>query len=301
MSKWSKYLWFVLLGVGVGMAVVGFWVEPQSLTMKSLKVQTSRWPKTTDPITIVLLSDIHVDSLHMPPKRVRDIVKRVNAMHPDIVLLAGDYIGGDYWNTGPVRGVRKLRSDADNLLEEDGLRALDGFDAPLGVYAVMGNHDCWWSCERIRQVLGKTRVRLLENKAFRVKRAGGDIWIIGLEDEQSQRPDFSLAATGVPVNAATIVVEHNPSLFDSSSNNFPIQMSGHTHAGQVRFPFIGALFHVSRHSEDTSDGYEVIGDRILIVSRGLGESGLPVRFGAAPQIMLLSVTPGAKSTVTVLN
>ena len=299
MGKRAKYIWRGVIGLGLILALDAFWLEPQSLTVKSLAVQSPHWPQTTQPVTIVLLSDIHVDNLHMPPRRVRDIVKRVNALHPDMVLLAGDYIGGDFWNTGPVKAVRSRRSDADNLMEEDGLRALDGFDAPLGVYAVQGNHDCWWSCERVRQILGQTRVHLLENAAIRVQRQGGDIWIVGIEDRQTQKPDFPLAAATVPDGAATIVLEHNPSLFDWPSNHLPLQMSGHTHAGQVRLPIIGAPAHASRHTEDTADGFQVVGDRILIVTRGLGESGLPVRFGAAPQIMRLSVGWGTTASVRV--
>ncbi len=297
MKRRTKIVWGGVAAIGLICALVGFWFEPNSLTFLKLDVQTPHWPAKTAPVRIVLLSDIHVDHLHMTPTRVRDIVKRVNALHPDLILLAGDYIGGDFWNTGPVRGKRALRKD--NAFEEDGLRALDGFDAPLGTYAIMGNHDCWWSCERVREVLAETRVHLLENQNARIARPGGDIWIVGIEDGQTQKPDFAVASAGVPEDAATIVLEHNPGLFDWPSNHLPLQMSGHTHAGQVRLPLIGGLASVSRHSEDTADGFQVVGDRVLIVTRGLGESGLPVRFGAPPQVMQLTVHPGATAQVTV--
>ena len=283
------------------MAVFGFWIEPRSLSIKSLNVQSPAWPSSTAPLRLIVLADFHVDNLHMPPSRVRDIVRRVNDLKPDLILLAGDYIGGDFLMSGPEFGAREKRSSEANQLEEEGLKALDGFQSRLGTYAVMGNHDCWWSCTRVREVLANTHVQLLENRAILIKRPGGDVWIVGLEDGQTQAPNFALASNNVPTGAASLVLTHNPGLFDWPGNNYGVQISGHTHAGQVRFPIIGGLVHVSRHGEETANGYEIEGSRILIVTRGLGESGLPVRFNAAPQIMELTISHGPKVKVTQIN
>ncbi|MFP1130526.1 metallophosphoesterase [Asticcacaulis sp. W401b] len=246
---------------------------------------------------MAVLSDIHVDALHMPPERVRRIAEQVRALRPDVILLAGDYVGGHGLEAGPPRAARSRRSTQDNALHEEGLRALDDLNAPLGVYAVMGNHDCWWDCQRVREILADTRIHFLENQAARVIRPGGDVWIAGLEDGQTQRPDFQMATKTIPQGAATIALVHNPGLFDWASNVLPLQISGHSHVGQVRFPLIGAPVRVTRHTEDTADGWTSAGERLLIVTRGLGESGMPVRFGAPPQIMLLTISPGQHSMV----
>lgn len=285
------------LGIGAVMAVIGFWSEPRSLVVSEFEVITSGWPQDTAPLRVAVLSDIHVDAVHMPPERVHHIAEQVRALRPDVILLAGDYVGGHGLEAGPPRAARSRRSTQDNALHEEGLRALDDLNAPFGVYAVMGNHDCWWDCQRVREILADTRIHFLENQAARVVRPGGDVWIAGLEDGQTQRPDFQRATKTISQGAATIALVHNPGLFDWASNVLPLQISGHSHAGQVRFPLIGAPVRVTRHTEDTADGWTSAGERLLIVTRGLGESGLPVRFGAPPQIMLLTIRPGQHSMV----
>lgn len=274
-----------------------FWFEPESLTQTTLDVQDPAWPTGTAPLHAVLLSDFHADNVHMPPSRVRAIAARVNAMHPDVILLGGDYIGGNVFKGRREFGARPMRSAGEIALDEDGLRALGNFDAPLGVYAIMGNHDCWWDCDTVRHILAGTRVKLLENQAARLARPGGDVWIEGVEDGQTEHPDFPATAAQVPKGAASFVLTHNPGLFDWASNHAELQMSGHSHAGQVRFPLIGAPIRVCRHTEDTAKGWTVIDNRILIVTRGLGSSGIPIRFGAPPQIMVLTIHPGPVAKV----
>jgi predicted MPP superfamily phosphohydrolase len=285
----------------VVLASIAFWFEPRSMVVSEFEVTTSAWPADTKPLRVVLLSDIHVDDIHMPPERVRSIAARINALNPDVILLAGDYVGGHGLQAGPPEAARTRRSARDNQLHEDGLRVLGDLDAPLGVIAVMGNHDCWWDCVRVREILSQTSLQLLENRAVRLNRAQGDVWIIGIEDGQTQKPDFQRASLDVPQGVATIVLAHNPGLFDWDSNHMPLQLSGHSHAGQVRFPLIGAPVRITRHTEDTADGWTADGERLLIVTRGLGASGLPVRFGAAPQIMVLTIKPGSHSIVKPLN
>lgn len=298
-TKRSSWRWGLGASFGIGaiMAVVGFWFEPRSLVVSEFEVITSGWPQDTAPLRVAVLSDIHVDAVHMPPERVRRIAEQVRALRPDVILLAGDYVGGYGLEAGPPGAARSRRSTQDNALHEDGLRALADLNAPLGVYAVMGNHDCWWDCRRVREILADTRIHVLENQAARVVRPGGNVWIAGIEDGQTQRPDFQTATKTVPQGAASIALVHNPELFDWESNGLPLQISGHSHAGQVRFPLIGAPVRVTRHTEDTVDGWSSAGERLLIVTRGLGESGLPVRFGAPPQIMLLTIKPGRHSMV----
>lgn len=276
-------------------AVDAFWLEPESLTETALDVQVPAWPSATTPLHVALLSDIHADHIHMTPARIRAIAARVNALHPDVVLLAGDYIGAD----GLRRKQARLRQNRpDGAFENRGLNALGAFQAPLGTYAIMGNHDCYWDCAQVRATLTTAHVTLLENRAARLARPGGDVWIEGIEDGQTQRPDFPTTAAQVPAGAASFVLVHNPGLFDWAANHAALQLSGHTHAGQVRLPLIGAVVRMSKHTEDTAKGWTIVGDRILVVTRGLGESGLPVRFGAPPQIMILTLHPGPAARVT---
>ena len=294
MRNWGKFLFIVIAG---WMASVAFWFEPQSLTLTVLDVQAPAWPNSTAPLRVALLSDIHTDPIHMTPARVRDIVRRVNALHPDIVLLAGDYVGGD-WLTGHHKRQEDARSPADNQKLEAGLNALSGFKAPLGAYAVLGNHDCWWNCSHVAALLSANGIHVLDNQAAKVDRPGGAVWIIGMADNITQTPDYATALRGVPDDAATLTLIHEPDPFayaPAPAGN--LQLSGHTHAGQVRLPLIGAPVRNSRYQERTAKGWLVEDNRILVVTRGLGESGIPVRFNAPPQIMLLTIHPGPQARV----
>lgn len=294
----GKIIWTIAGVLLVWAAAVGFWFEPESLTLTQLDVATPSWPQSIAPLRVVLLSDLHMDTMHVPPARVRSIAARVNAMHPDVVLLAGDYIGGDVFKGRKEFGARPMRSQKEIALDEEGLRTLGAFQAKYGVYAVMGNHDCWWDCDSVRKILAGTHVQFLENKAARIARPDGDVWILGIEDGQTEHPDFPGTQAQAPKGAAAIALTHNPGLFDWASNTVGIQMSGHSHAGQVRFPLIGAPITVCRHTNDTAKGGTVIGNRVLIVTRGVGSSGIPVRFNAPPQILLVTVHPGPAAKIT---
>ena len=291
MGRWIRW---GIVAAGLWMAAVAFWFEPQSLTLTQLDVQAPAWPATTAPLRVALLSDIHTDPLHMTPARVRDIVRRVNALHPDIVLLAGDYVGGDWL----VAHRERRDSVRNNQRLEEGLNAITGFTAPLGVYAVLGNHDCWWNCAHVATILTASGIHVLDNQAEKIDRPGGAVWIIGMADNMTQTPDFTTALQGVPEGAATITLIHEPDPFawaPAPAGN--LQLSGHTHGGQVRFPLIGAPIRNSPYQEPAVKGWVLDGNRILVVTRGLGESGIPVRFNAPPQIMLLTIHPGPTAQV----
>ncbi|MEI9903148.1 MAG: metallophosphoesterase [Asticcacaulis sp.] len=167
---------------------------------------------------------------------MRAIAARVNAMHPDAIILAGDYIGGDVLKGRKEFGARPMRPAKDIALDEEGLRALGDFHAPLGVFAIMGNHDCWWDCDRTRELMQADGIHFLENQAFRIARPDGDVWILGVEDGQTQKPDFPATFAQAAPGAATITVTHNPGLFDWPSNHVPVMLAGHTHGGPGAHP-----------------------------------------------------------------
>lgn len=285
--------------VAAMLANVAFWREPRSVTVALVEVRTPAWPADAAPVRIALLSDFHVDDVHMSADRIRKLATTTAALDPDIVLLAGDYVGGLLEESGRG-GARSQRTAEANRVVEAGLSALTTFKARQGVFAVIGNHDCWWDCRRVAAVLDAGGVKVLQNANARVARPGGDVWLVGLEDAQTQKPDVGAALAGVPAGAAVVGLAHNPGLFDWSSNTLPILLAGHTHGGQVRFPWIGAPVRMSRHTEDAFQGFFVRDGRVLVVTRGLGETGLPVRFGSPPEILIVRISHGDAATATRL-
>ncbi len=288
----------VLAVAAIAWLADALWFEPESTTVTALDVAVPSWPANTAPVRAVFLADIHIDPVHMTPKRVNDIVARANALRPDIILLGGDYIGGD-WLTLHRSRKREVRDAAENAREQQGLAALGSLNAPLGVYAVLGNHDCWWSCDDTRDALTAQHIQVLDNSSARIARAGGDLWLEGLQNKTTGHPDFAKAMQGVPAGVAEVTMIHEPDPFvKGPAAATGLVLAGHTHAGQVRFPLIGAPVRNSRYLEETAKGWLLRGNRILIVTRGLGESGLPIRFGAPPQIMVLTLHPGPVAKVT---
>ncbi len=123
-----------------------------------------------------------------------------------------------------------------------------------------------------------------------------------MADKQTQDPDFDAVSRAVPAGAPVLLLMHNPKLFDREGDHFPIQFAGHTHGGQVRFPIIGAPLQIERAGgRSWPEGVLVEGGRVLIISRGLGESGLPVRFGEPPEIMLVEIRHGPAARARVLS
>ena len=294
--------WCMLVAAAALLAWIAFWEEPRSTSLTTLSVETPAWPGDVAPVRVVFLSDIHVDGAHMPRQRVMRVAQAVSLLDPDIILLGGDYIGGMGFGAGPEGSARDRRGPKETRRDEAALAAFAAFRARYGVYAVIGNHDCWWDCARMRAILEAAGIAVLSNDAREIVRPGSaSFWIAGAAEAEIQRPDFPRAAAQVPSGAASLLVMHDAGLFDWDTNHFPIQFAGHTHAGQVRFPLVGAPVRMSRHTEDTADGFTVENGRILIVSRGLGAVGLPVRFGAPPQIMLVDIRHGAEVAIEKLS
>jgi uncharacterized protein len=284
------------LALGIGLASNAFWIEPRSLTVREMTIQTPQW--RGPPLRIALLSDIHGDQFHMPVKRIRALSAAAAALQPDIVLLAGDYVGGHFGQSGLPGAKLANRTAQENAFEAEVVTALKSFHAPHGVFAVMGNHDCWWDCGEVRRLLKGDEVTLLENRAVQVKRDAGPFWVVGIEDGQTQAPDFILAKANIPDSADVLTVVHNPGLFRWPSNTASIQFSGHSHGGQVRFPIVGAPVRMSRFTEETVEKPLVKDSRVLVVTTGVGEVGLPVRFGVPPEIALITISNGAVVSVT---
>lgn len=276
---------------------MAFWQEPESTTLTAVEAESPNWPQDTAPLRVVFLSDLHVDAAHMQAPRIQRIVAAVNMLAPDIVLLGGDYIGG------PTFLSRAKRSTAANARDDIALRALVGLHARYGVFAAIGNHDCWWDCPHMSALLELDGTIVLSNSAQEVYRADrSSFWIAGMADKLTQNPDFDEVSHAVPAGAPVLLLMHNPKLFDREGDQFPIQFARHTHGGQVRFPIIGAPLQIERAGRRSwPTGALVEGGRVLIVSRGLGESGLPVRFGEPPEIMLVEIRHGPVARARVLS
>ena len=231
------------------------------------------YPAGAPPLTIALLSDIHVAGPDMPPSRLARIVGQVNALHPDLVLLAGDFVSD-----------KQLATRRYSTTEA--LAPLAALRPAIATVAVRGNHDHWRSDGDIRRALARAGAVVLTNDARRF----GPLVVGGLDDFSTGHADVprTLAAMDA-LGPAQVLLSHSPDPFPALPRRVGLTLAGHTHCGQIRLPLIGALATNSRYGARYACGLVRERGEVLIVTAGLGTSVLPFRFGARPDVWLITV------------
>ncbi len=278
-----------LMGGGAGLAAIGacdaFAIEPRfALTVKHWRIPHPQWPAAARPLRIGILTDLHAIEPYMPVSRIGEIVERLNGLQPDIIVLLGDYVASlqrQYYTAKvPVAAW---------------VAALAPLKAPLGVYAVLGNHD-WWAGEAgaIRQAFARTGIHLLENAAVKIPHGQHAFWLAGLGDQLAHHKrgvdDLPGTLKQVRDNAPVILMAHEPDIFPKVPARVTLTLSGHTHGGQVYLPFLSKRYIHSRYGGRYSYGHIVENGRHLVVSAGLGVSIWPVRFMVPPEITLVTLS-----------
>ena len=237
-------------------------------------------------LRIAVLADLHACRFWMEAPRIQAIVAQVNALEADLVLLVGDYVSAI---------VPKQRS---NIPLEAWSAGLARLSAPLGRFAVLGNHDCRFGGESVTQALEEAGIPVLHNTAIQLRtEAGARFWIGGLGDQRALRiarghykgaDDFEGTVRQVRGDTDPfILMAHEPDIFRRTTGRVDLLVSGHTHGGQVRLPGIGALYAPSRLPKNQIYGHVLDGSRQMIVSGGLGCSRFPLRFLMPPEIVMI--------------
>ena len=255
-------------------------VEPARLVVREAEVRLPRWPAALGGLRVAVLSDLHAGAPHLGARKRAEIVARTNAAHPDLVVLLGDYV------VGTEAGARFVEPEVF-------ARELGGLRAPLGVVAVLGNHDWWYDGPRVRRALEAAGLRVLENDAIalEVKGRGARLWVAGLGDLWSRSADPAAALRAVPAGEPVLLLTHNPDVFPGVPGRVTLTLAGHTHGGQVRLPGLGTPVVPSRFGRRYAAGLVAEDGKRLFVTPGLGTSILPVRFGVPPEISLLTLLP----------
>ena len=261
---------------GVALAVWAFWVEPRSLTLTRLEIASPAWPQTAPPLRIALLADIHAAGPHDTPARCARVVARANAEGADLVLLLGDYVD-----------LRRVKTAF--VAPEVIAPVLARLQAPLGVYAVLGNHDWEIGGARMARALAAAGIQCLDNAVWRLQRSGGDCWLVGVGDASLGADRLAATLEQITDLAPALLMTHSPDVFPEVPARVALSVAGHTHGGQVRLPWVGPLVVPSRYGKRYAYGHIVESGRHLFVSRGLGQSVLPMRFLCPPEIVVITL------------
>jgi predicted MPP superfamily phosphohydrolase len=272
---------FLGLVVAFGLALAGwsYWTAVSDPVVREAEVGLADWPAGAPPIRAVLISDLHVAGPDMHPARLERIVARINALRPDVVLIAGDF-------------VSDKRMSTRHYSMAEAIAPLSALRPRLTTIAVLGNHDYWRDAGGARTALNDAGVILLENSAVAV----GPLSVGGLADPFTRRDNPARTIRQMrALPGVRILLSHSPDPFPDLPDDIGLMLAGHTHCGQVRLPFIGAIKTMSRYGQRYACGLVRERDRTLIVTAGLGTSGVPLRLGAVPDLWLIRLGPVRRS------
>ncbi len=252
-----------------------FWLEPSSLRLVRTTIALPQAPALRG-LKIALISDLHGGAPYIDIAKIDAVVAMTNQAKPDLILLLGDYVGHEHgWQPLPI-GVVAAH--------------LKPLAAPLGVYAVLGNHDhIIEGASAVRAALEAGGIAVLQNAHLTIRGPRGVFDLAGIDDADSHHADPVRSLAGIPAGATTLCFTHSPDVFPTVPPDCALTIAGHTHGGQVVLPLIGRPFVPSRYGQRYAQGIIRQDGRTLFVSTGIGTSVLPIRFGVPPEVAFLTL------------
>ncbi len=271
------------LGVGAHATLI----EPNRPRLVRQEILLRRLPLAFDGLTILQLSDFHYDS-HFSATPIAAAVRMANDLKPDLIVLTGDFV------TSPVFHRPFLMRHSVALIEPcvDSLR---GLIAPYGTWAVLGNHDVFSDPHHVQTALRRAGIQVLYNGAVPVERGGRRFWLAGVGDVLAGQADLEKTLRCVTSTETVVLLAHEPDFADHSAR-YPVdlQLSGHSHGGQVCFPFVGAVY-LPKLARKYPRGLRQVGQLMVYTNVGIGTLLLPVRWNCPPEVTLItlrSLQPG---------
>jgi predicted MPP superfamily phosphohydrolase len=255
-------------------------IEPEGLVVTRYALTPSGWPADRK-LSIAVISDLHAGGPDMLLPHVRHVVDTANQLRPDLVVLLGDFIA---------------RYKFASIRVEDLLWAaeLARLRAPLGTWAILGNHDWWYDLRGVRSALADVRIPLLENDAVLLGAPGQKFWLAGIGDQLAHPlghgrfrgiDDLPGTLARVRTDDPVVLLVHEPDIFPRVPVRVALTLAGHTHGGQIRLPLIWPAFVPSKYGARYAYGHVVENNRHMIVSGGLGTSTIPARLGVPPEVV----------------
>jgi predicted MPP superfamily phosphohydrolase len=242
-------------------------VEPMHPILEHVTLRLRRLPPALEGLRIGHITDIHL-GLPQTTENMEWAIAAMERERPDAIAITGDIVG--------------LREGIAEIP-----RLLGRLHAPLGVYAVPGNHDYWEGLRDVEAGLSLAGVQLMLNRNQRLGWNGADFWVAGVDDIWDGRPNFTAARYGVPDDGFVVLLAHSPDIADNAAeHSFDVQISGHSHGGHLRLPLLGP-FAKPRFGVRYVMGHYTVGEMPLYVSRGLG--GVPMRFLCPPEATIFTL------------
>ncbi len=261
-----------VLTAGISAAAYGRWIEPERVGLTRRRIALTGLPDGWRPLKVGLLSDLHCDG-QRALDRARRAVELLMSARPDVVFLTGDYVTshGEQWAPKCADVLAPVRS------------------SPLGAFAVRGNHDWWTGSEEIiEREMRRIGVPILSNSAARLRHPG-NVWAVGVESLATGTENISKAVAGLPSNGVRFLLVHEPDYADRVTERVSLQLSGHSHGGQIRVPGLPAYTPYAARKYVMGFYEGNAGRHPIFVTRGVGMIGIPLRIGCPPEAALLTV------------
>jgi uncharacterized protein len=254
------------------------YIETKRLTINRLELHSAKIPKAFDHIKIVQFSDTHLGH-NYTLRQFQKLVEEINRLEPDLILFTGDLIDSpqDYKPLGEISAI------------------LAQLSAPFGKFSIYGNHDHGgYGTETYRKLMEHAGFKLLMNETSTIEKSGERLILAGIDDAMLGRPDLHQTLASLSVEDYVIVMAHEPDLADNVARyGVDLQLSGHSHGGQVQLPFIGPLI-TPPLAKKYYDGMYSIGENAmqLYVNRGIGTTREPYRFLCVPELTVFTLKHG---------
>lgn len=280
--EWLKYL---MCTTAAACAADGFLWEPGHPVAQFLEIRLTRLPESFNGFRIAQLSDIHFGP-YMGAGRLQRALRLAQSFEPDLVVFTGDFVSSPFGRSNGPAGARFAEPCADVIARWKGV--------PL--VAILGNHDHWNGAAIVAAALMERGIRLLRNESFPVERGRERLWITGVDDVFERKADLPRALSSVAAGETTLLLAHEPDYANLVAKfSVDLQLSGHSHGGQVRIPGVGPIVLPSLARKYHTGLYRVH-DLQVYTSRGLGVISPPVRFNCPPEVGLITLLRGQPFT-----
>ena len=266
----------ILLLTILACLIWGFFIEPNRLVVHQATIQIDNWPKELSGLRVMMIGDIHAGGSFINDKKLQKIVELTNQQNPDLIVLLGDYMSPNSWHSRRVE-------------PEVTAAAMKNLHAPLGVYAILGNHDWWYNGNKVRRAFEDAGIPVLEDEVAEVKWRDKSFWLAGLADLWTRPQHIDQTIAKLPNGAIVIALTHNPDIFPRLPQSVPLLLAAHTHGGQIRLPLIGTPIVPSNFGPKYTVGHVFENGHHMFVTSGIGTSIMPVRFRVTPEIVILTV------------
>ncbi|HZR66494.1 MAG TPA: metallophosphoesterase [Terriglobales bacterium] len=277
-----RFLYGGLAAVGGAAFGVDGYLESYNLQLRRIEIPLRRLPSVFDGFTIAQISDFHYEE-QFSAVPIRKAVDLINNLKPDLIALTGDFITVPMFEYG-LHTYRESIKSAGPCAE-----LLSRLHAPMGKFAVLGNHDAYANPELVTDALHTHGIPVLKNLSLPIQRGSDRFWLAGVDDVMEAQPDLGAAIKQIPAGETIVLLAHEPDFADEAAlTSVDLQLSGHSHGGQIWIPGIGAPW-LPPLARNYPRGLYKIQNLTLYTNMGIGTIRAPIRINCVPEVTLITL------------